>query len=583
VRQDGLVNWVTHTLEVENRVSRVRALATAAESGQRGYLLTGRESYLAPYEEARQQLLPQISALAAQTGDNPRQQERIIALRSAVASKLAELRSTIESRSAGHAEAALAIVNNDSGAQLTDRIRAILGEMSQEEESLLAERSRGARQISVFVNGALAAGAILVVVIAFLVLRDSRRRLAALASSNRQLRDEIAERAAAESQVRQLQKIQAIGQLTGGIAHDFNNMLAVVITSLDMARARLSGAEHPMIAKCLGYAMEGAQRAVALTARLLAFARQQPLEPRAFSANQLVSGMSELLRRSIGEQVKIETVLSGGLWRCLADPGQLESAILNLAVNARDAMPNGGKLTIETANADLDDRYARANDEVKAGQYVAISVTDTGAGMAPDVVERAFDPFFTTKEVGRGTGLGLSQVFGFVKQSGGHVKIYSEVGVGTTVKIYLPRFIGPANRAEVPAEAPAKAPLGGVHELVLVVEDDEAVREISVNALRELGYAVMAASGPSEALQILESREHIALLFTDVVMPKMDGRQLVEKALALRPALKVLYTTGYTRNAIVHNGVVDPNIPLLPKPFTMDQLANKVREILNRP
>ncbi|HVK52634.1 MAG TPA: ATP-binding protein, partial [Pseudoxanthomonas sp.] len=253
------------------------------------------------------------------------------------------------------------------------------------------------------------------------------------------LEAEARRRSEAQGQVRQLQKMESLGQLTGGIAHDFNNMLAIIIGSLDMAKRRLTGNEHPKLAANLENAAQGAQRAAVLTARLLAFSRQQPLVPLALDANKLVSGMSEMLRRTIGEQVRVETVLAGGLWQAFADAAQLEHALVNLAVNARDAMPTGGKLTVETANADLDDRYALAHEEVEAGQYVLICVSDTGVGMSPDVIERAFDPFYTTKGVGKGTGLGLSQVYGFVKQSGGHVKIYSEIGQGTTVKVYLPR------------------------------------------------------------------------------------------------------------------------------------------------
>ncbi|RYG96178.1 MAG: DUF4118 domain-containing protein, partial [Alphaproteobacteria bacterium] len=253
---------------------------------------------------------------------------------------------------------------------------------------------------------------------------------------SRQLEVEMADRQAAESQVRQLQKMESIGQLTGGIAHDFNNMLAIVIGSLDMAKLRLTGEEHPKVGACIDNAMGGAQRASVLTSRLLAFSRQQPLAPQAVDANKLVSGMSEMLRRTLGEQILVETVLAGGLWHCFADTSQLESAIINLAVNARDAMPEGGKLTIETGNAELDDRYARSHEEVQPGQYVMIVVSDSGTGMTPQIIERAFDPFYTTKGVGKGTGLGLSQVFGYVKQSGGHVKIYSEIGEGTSIKIY---------------------------------------------------------------------------------------------------------------------------------------------------
>jgi signal transduction histidine kinase/ActR/RegA family two-component response regulator len=579
-RQDNVVSWVRHTLEVQNRLSDVRALATDAETGQRGYLLTGREGYLAPFQDAKKQLSGQIDALAEQTADNPQQSARVADLRSVLAAKFVEMQSTVDERAAGHAEAAVAIVDNDSGAKMMAHIRAIVREMGEEENNLLKKRSESAERVSFFVDAALASSAVLVIVLAFFTLREGSRRLADLQTSNQQLKGEIVEREAAEGKVRQLQKIQAIGQLTGGIAHDFNNMLAVVIGSLDMAKRRISASEHPTATKYLDYAAEGAQRAATLTSRLLAFSRQQPLEPKAVDTNHLVAGMSELLRRSLGAQIAIETVLSGGLWRSYADPAQLESAILNIAVNARDAMPDGGKLTIETSNADLDERYARANSEVKAGQYVLISATDTGGGMAPDVIERAFDPFFTTKAVGRGTGLGLSQVFGFVKQSGGHVKLYSERGVGTTVKIYLPRHRG-ADSAEIGASTAAAMPLGDDKEIVLVVEDDSAVRAVSVSVLRELGYTVVEASSPKQALQCLDAREDIGLLFTDIVMPEMNGRQLVEKALEKRPDLRVLYTTGYTRNAVVHNGAVDAGTPFISKPFTVDQLAAKIREALD--
>ena len=312
-----------------------------------------------------------------------------------------------------------------------------------------------------------------------------------------------------------------------------------------------------------------------LTARLLAFSRQQPLEPQALDANALVADISEMLRRTIGEATRVETVLSGGLWRAYADAAQLESAILNLAVNARDAMPDGGKLTIETANVDLDDRYARAHSEVAAGQYVMVSVTDTGSGMTPAVVERVFEPFFTTKEVGKGTGLGLSQVYGYLKQSRGHVKIYSEVGRGTTVKLYLPRHAGAGG--PIAKDSAVEAPPGSSTEIVLVVEDETDVRLVSVDALRELGYTVIHAGDGEEALELLASQPRVDLLFTDIVMPGMTGRQLADTAQARRPGLPVLYTTGYTRNAVVHNGMLDAGAALLPKPFTLDQLAAKVR------
>ncbi|CUS46556.1 MAG: ATP-binding protein [Pseudomonadota bacterium] len=395
------------------------------------------------------------------------------------------------------------------------------------------------------------------------------------------LQAEVTERAQVEAQLRQMQKMESIGQLTGGIAHDFNNMLAIVIGSLDMAKRRLVGSEHPKILQCIDNASQGAQRAATLTARLLAFSRQQPLAPQAVQANQLVSGMSELLRRTIGEHIRVETILAGGLWHAFADPSQLESAILNLAVNARDAMPDGGKLTIETANTELDDRYARSHAEVEPGQYVMICVSDSGTGMPPEVIERAFDPFYTTKGVGKGTGLGLSQVFGYVKQSGGHVKIYSEIDRGTTVKIYLPRHLGAAGSSPEPDKAREELPTGAAEEIILVVEDEDQVRHMTVDALRELGYTIVQASDANQALEQLAVQPQLDLVFTDIVMPGMSGRELADKVRAQRPEIAVLFTTGYTRNAVVHNGMLDAGVAFLPKPFTIAQLAWKVREVLD--
>ncbi|WP_245271010.1 ATP-binding protein [Mesorhizobium sp. LNJC395A00] len=289
--------------------------------------------------------------------------------------------------------------------------------------------------------------------------------------------------------------------------------------------------------------------------------------------------MSDLLRRALGETIRIETVLAGGLWKTHADPSQLENAILNLAVNARDAMGEDGKMTIETANSHLDEGYAATHAEVKAGQYVMIAVSDTGAGMPADVMERAFEPFFTTKPVDKGTGLGLSQVFGFVKQSGGHVKIYSEPGQGTTIRIYLPRFFGP-EEATISSER-AGNPAVPVTETILVVEDDPRVRASTTDAMRELGYTVIHATSGQEALEKLGDNPGVALMFTDIVMPVMNGRKLAEEALARMPKLKVIFTTGFTRNAVVHNGVLDHDVHFLAKPFTIEQLAAKLRDVLD--
>lgn len=411
---------------------------------------------------------------------------------------------------------------------------------------------------------------------------DNARLLTRLEALNagleQRVADEIAERMKAEEQLRQAQKMEAVGQLTGGIAHDFNNMLAVILGSLHLAKRRLGKGELN-IERFLESAMDGANRAATLTQRLLAFSRQQPLAPEVLDINKMVGGMSELLERSLGELVRLETVLMAGLWRVKADPAQLESAVINLAVNARDAMPKGGRLTIETANASIDRKYAREY-ALQAGQYVLIAVTDNGTGIAADVLGKVFDPFFTTKVVGKGTGLGLSQVYGFVRQSGGHVKIYSEVDVGTTVKIYLPRFAG-----EEPVSSPSEsAPYAGASlqsETILVVEDDERVRSISSESLRELGYTVVEAASAKEAIRKIESGFVPDLLFTDVVMPDMTGAELAAELSGRHPDLKVLFTTGYTRNAIVHNGVLDAGKHLLSKPFAIEDLAAKVRNLLD--
>jgi PAS domain S-box-containing protein len=392
---------------------------------------------------------------------------------------------------------------------------------------------------------------------------------------------DLTERRAAEERSRQAQKMEAIGQLTGGVAHDFNNLLTIIVGNLETVQRQAGepSGDLARIRRAADNAMRGARRAEALTHRLLAFSRQQPLDPKAVDIGRLVSGMSDLLRRTLGENVTVETVLGGGAWRALVDPNQLELAILNLAVNARDAMPDGGKLTLETANVYLDENYAAAQSEVVPGQYAMIAVSDTGEGMTPEVIARAFDPFFTTKGIGHGTGLGLSQVYGFVKQSRGHVKIYSEVGEGTTIKIYLPRAHDAARGNDDIEEG---APTPGAAETILVVEDDPDVRTYGCDCLRELGYNVLDAETAAAGLQILERNSDVRVLFTDIGLPGgVNGRQLAERAVKLRPHLKVLFTTGYARNAIVHGGRLDPGVELLTKPFTKAALATKLRDIID--
>ena len=391
------------------------------------------------------------------------------------------------------------------------------------------------------------------------------------------LRD-TTERRRIEEQLRHSQKMEAVGQLTGGLAHDFNNLLTVIMGNLDNLQRHLPPTvESRHMAEAI---MRAASRAATLTHRLLAFARRQPLEPKLIEVNRLVANMSDLLRRSLGEGIVIETVLAGGLWRTLADPNQLESALLNLAVNARDAMAMGGKLTLETANAYLDEDYADAHEDVRPGQYVLIAVSDTGSGMSREVAEKAFEPFFTTKEIGQGTGLGLPQVYGFVKQSGGHVKIYSEPGEGTTIKLYLPRLTT-AETESASRHEPASATPNSAGEIILIVEDDADVRSFSAEILGALGYRVVEAAEGAAALRLIDNEPEIRLLFTDVGLPGgLNGRQLADEAVRRRPGLKVLFTTGYARNAIVHQGRLDPGVELIVKPFTAASLGAKVRQVL---
>jgi PAS domain S-box-containing protein len=378
------------------------------------------------------------------------------------------------------------------------------------------------------------------------------------------------------------QRMEAIGQLSGGIAHDFSNLLMIVIGNIERAQrvvGTLSDTTAANLRRYLDNAMRGAQRATTLTHRLLAFARRQPLSPRQLDLNKFLAGFGEFLQRSLGEAINIEVAGAAGLWLVEVDPAQLESALVNLSINARDAMPGGGKLTIEALNSVLEYDYCQRNPEVTPGQYVSLSVTDTGIGMPEDIVTHAFEPFFTTKDIGQGTGLGLSQVYGFVKQSGGHVKIYSEVGQGTTVKIYLPRLLGESVASDV-EEGELQA--SGNRERILVVEDDQEVRTYLIEVLREWNYHVLSAANAVEAIGILERRSlAIDLLLTDVVLPGSTGRDLANQAKALRPGLKILFMSGYSRNAVVHHGRVDPGVKLLQKPISQTGLARRLRELLD--
>nr|WP_302474557.1 PAS domain S-box protein [Roseococcus sp. MDT2-1-1] len=398
----------------------------------------------------------------------------------------------------------------------------------------------------------------------------------------RRVEEEVAERARTEEALRQSQKMEAVGQLTGGIAHDFNNLLTGIIGSLDMIQRRITQGQTDRIERYTTTAITSANRAAALTHRLLAFSRRQPLDPKPVDANRLVTGMEELLRRTIGEAVRLEIVTAGGLWQTLCDPHQLESAILNLAINARDAMPDGGMLTIETCNAHLDTAYAARSREVRPGQYVCICVTDTGTGMTPDVIAKAFDPFFTTKPIGMGTGLGLSMIYGFARQSEGYAKIYSEVDQGTTVKLYLPRHYGDGDdTGEGPGEV-TEASRAETGEVVVVVEDETAVRDLVTDVLQELGYRVVEAMDGPSGLKLLQSDLRVDLLLTDVGLPGLNGRQLADHARQHRPGLKVLFMTGYAENATIANGFLEPGMQMITKPFAIDALATRVRDMIEQ-
>ncbi len=414
---------------------------------------------------------------------------------------------------------------------------------------------------------------------------DEARQLVGFAKVTRDITERVeAQRKLKEiqDQVATSQKLEAIGQLSGGIAHDFNNLLMIVIGNLETAQRHLrQGTAGANLQRVLSNAARGAQRAAALTSRLLAFSRRQALDPKPLNVNAFLTGVVEFLQRSLGEQVEIEAVGGAGLWQIEVDVNQLESALVNLAINARDAMPNGGKLTIEAANVHVDDQYVRSNPEMTSGQYVAICVTDTGIGMSSDTLNHAFEPFFTTKELGQGTGLGLSQVYGFVKQSGGHVKIYSELGQGTTVKVYFPRYLGKALGEDPAVDEPLAE--GEQTETVLVVEDDSDLRSYLAEILRGLKYRVITTSNAQSALMTLKANaHHVDLLLTDIIMPGMTGRELGKKAQEVRPALQVLYMTGYSRNAVVHQGRLDEGVELLQKPVSQGELANRVRAILDR-
>ena len=411
-------------------------------------------------------------------------------------------------------------------------------------------------------------------------LSESELRLQrTLETLEQQVEERTAQLRTNEEALRQSQKMEAVGQLTGGIAHDFNNMLTGIIGSLELLRRRVARGKLDDLDGLIDLGVTSANRAAGLTHRLLAFSRRQSLDSKPVEINQLVTSMGELLQRSINESIALYMRLAAELWTAEADPNQLESALLNLVINARDAMPGGGKLVVETSNRHLDSVFTAAYGTLTPGDYVELSVSDTGCGIPEHLLTRVFDPFFTTKPIGQGTGLGLSMIYGFARQSHGHVTIHSEVGIGTTVSLFLPRFVGELHTQE-PLN-PTLLPIANAGETVLIVEDDQAVRVLVCAVLKELGYAFVEAGDANTALPIIESEQRIDLLISDVGLPGMNGRQMAEIGRQIRPELKVLFITGYAEHAAVRGGFLDPGMQLITKPFTFDLLTAKVREMIH--
>ncbi len=704
--------WSQHSYQVIDTLQELGLVVRDAETGQRGFLLTGSDAYLAPYQAALGRAALLQGELQRLTAGDAQVEAQLRALSTPLQGKLEELAQTVELRRADGLEAAMRLVRTDAGRVLMTRVEDSIAAMTGEERARLDARLAETESRGRWVRWLLAGGTALAVAILLWAARllnaawrrssdaEARQRTLALQlrtsldslsqgvavfgpnhalrhwndcfavllglpralvrpgtpyaalaehtaaeqagpgqggqaqagpaqaggtapdaafletedrirhgrhepgqpvvfertrADGRQLEvrrtglpdggfvltvTDMTRRAQAEAVLREAQKMQAIGQLTGGIAHDFNNLLTVILGNLEFASARL--AAEPALQARIGRATWAAQRGATLTGQLLSFARRQPLAPKPIDLAHAMPELVPLLRRTLGEHIEIRYTETAGLWPALADAAQLESAVLNLALNARDAMPGGGRLTIELANKVLDEDYARAHAEVAAGDYAMLAVSDTGCGMTPDVVARVFEPFFTTKPDGRGTGLGLglAMVFGFVKQSGGHVKIHSEPGQGTTVRLYLPRPAGGALPVPVGARPPAELPRGSA--TVLVVEDEPAVREIACAILGDLGYRVLEAADGEEALRTFGAHAAaVDLLLTDVVLPgPLRGRELAERLAAVRPAIRVLFMSGYTENSILHHGRLDDGVQLIAKPFQREQLARRVAEVL---
>ncbi len=587
-RVNDAADWTAHSLEVAAKTTELLKETQDLRIGERGYVLTGIDAFLKPYQSALPRIPPTLDELQSLVADNPSQVKRLERLRAAINAVIAESARPVALARKGDTAGAVAVVKSGYGLKVTDDFRAASDDFSQAENDLLdarlAAEARARTLMFAFVIASLAAAALAAIAAVIMngaLIRDLRERSEALAEETR-VRKET------QAMLLQTQKMESIGLLAGGIAHDFNNLLTVVIGNLDSVERRLARVQSGDVAalsRPIVAAMQGARRAATLTQRLLAFSRQQVLAPQQVDLNRLVASLSDMLSRTVGETIAIETIQGSGLWPTFVDASQLENAIVNLVVNARDAMPKGGQITIETANASLDEAYCRQFADVTPGQYVLLSVTDAGTGIAPEHLSKVFEPFFTTKSEPMRTGLGLAMIYGFVKQSKGHIRMYSEVGHGTTAKIYMPRMDSAARVELVPSPARAgnaEIPRSRLGETVLVVEDDDDVRDSTVALLEDLGYSILAARNGPEALAQLRSGARIDILFTDVVLPQgMNGRVLSQKAAALRPDLPVLFTTGYARNAIIHDGRLDPGVQFIAKPYTQEEIALKLRAVLD--
>jgi signal transduction histidine kinase/CheY-like chemotaxis protein len=587
-RLNSAAGWARHSLQVEAKITELLGETQDLKIGERGYVLTGEDAFLAPYQAALARIPASLDQLRSLVADNPDQIRRLERIRMAISEVMAESARPVELARKGDIAGAVAIIKSGRGLQVMNNFRAAFDDVRQAENDLLgirlAAEARARRLMLTLVIASLVTAAIAAVAALAMngaYIRDLREQSEALARETR-------ERKEAQAILVQTQKMESIGLLAGGVAHDFNNLMTIVIGNLDSAERRLARLQPEAaapISRPIASALQGARRAALLTQRLLAFSRQQVLAPQQVDLNRLVGGLSDMLTRTVSETIAIETIQGVGLWPTFVDASQLENAIVNLVVNARDAMPKGGQITIETANAYLDEAYCRQFGDVTPGQYVLLSVTDTGTGIPAENLSRVFEPFFTTKSASARTGLGLAMIHGFVKQSKGHVRIYSELGHGTTVRIYLPRMDAATRIESAPPpkrEEGAQIPRARPGEVVLVVEDDDDVRDSTVALLEDLGYSVAAAHDGVEALAQLQKGARIDILFTDVVLPQgMNGRALSEKAAALRPDLPVLFTTGYARNAIIHDGRLDAGVQFIAKPYTQEEIAHKLRAVID--